>query len=310
MASEIHPLADVQTPNVGEDTRVWQYCIILPGASIGKQCNICSHVFIENDVRVGDRATIKSGVQLWDGVRLEDDVFIGPNVTFTNDPFPRSKVFPDSFQETHIHAGASIGANATILGGVKIGRKAMIGAGSVVSRDVPAYAIVRGNPARITGYVEENSGPQVEPIIPTASTCPETVISGVDLHRLPITSDLRGDLLPLELEKTIPFPVLRIFFQLNVGSQHIRGDHAHRECHQFLFCLNGSVSISLDNGQEHRTLVLDHPEVGLHVKPRIWMSQFQFSTDAVIAVLASHPYDPDDYIRDYEDYRRFLEELT
>ena len=128
---------------------------MLPGAVIGADCNICDHTFIENDVRVGDRVTIKCGVQLWDGIRIEDDVFIGPNATFTNDPFPRSKRQPEQFDRTVVRQGASIGANATILPGVTVGVNAMVGAGAVVTRDVPPLAVVTGNPARITGWMCE-----------------------------------------------------------------------------------------------------------------------------------------------------------
>ena len=150
----IHPSADVQSQKIGEGTRIWQFVVILPGAVIGKDCNICSHVFVENDVVVGDRCTVKCGVQLWDGVVLEDDVFVGPNATFTNDPFPRSRVMPESFPKTTIKRGASIGANATILPGLVIGERAVVGAGAVVVADVPAGAVVAGNPARILRMID------------------------------------------------------------------------------------------------------------------------------------------------------------
>jgi acetyltransferase-like isoleucine patch superfamily enzyme len=149
----IHPAAEVQTQFIGEDTTVWQYCVILRGAKIGKKCNINCHVFIENDVLVGDNVTIKSGVQLWDGVRIEDNVFVGPNATFVNDMFPRSKQRPGHFLQTIIRTGASVGANATIIGGVTVGRHAMVGAGSVVTRDIPDYSLWFGNPARFNGYI-------------------------------------------------------------------------------------------------------------------------------------------------------------
>jgi acetyltransferase-like isoleucine patch superfamily enzyme len=144
----IHPSADVQSAQIGAGTRVWQFVLILPGARIGEDCNINAHCLIENDVVLGDRVTVKSGVQLWDGVTVEDDVFIGPNATFTNDRFPRSKVYPEVFAKTHIERGASIGANATLVCGIRIGAAAMIGAGSVVTRDVPAGETWVGNPAR------------------------------------------------------------------------------------------------------------------------------------------------------------------
>jgi UDP-2-acetamido-3-amino-2,3-dideoxy-glucuronate N-acetyltransferase len=144
----IHPLSDVQSPHIGDGTRIWQFCVVLPAAKIGMECNICSHVFIENDVVIGDRVTIKCGVQLWDGLRIEDDVFIGPNVTFTNDPLPRSRQRPEKFLLTTVQQGASIGANATILPGLSIGRGAMVGAGSLVTKDVPANELWIGSPAR------------------------------------------------------------------------------------------------------------------------------------------------------------------
>lgn len=144
----IHPSSDVQSKWLGAGTTVWQYCVVLAGARIGANCNINSHCLVENDVVVGDRVTIKCGVQLWDGLRIEDDVFVGPNVTFTNDLFPRSKVYPQKFGTTLIRKGASIGANATILCGISIGERAMVGAGSVVTRDVPAGEVWFGNPAR------------------------------------------------------------------------------------------------------------------------------------------------------------------
>ena len=149
----IHPLSDVKTQNIGDGTRIWQYCVVFAGAKIGANCNICAQVLIENDVVIGDNVTIKSGVQLWDGVRIEDHVFIGPNATFTNDLLPRSKVYPEQFLQTVVKSGASIGGGAVILPGITIGESAMIGAGAVVTRSVPAKAIVVGNPAQIIGYV-------------------------------------------------------------------------------------------------------------------------------------------------------------
>lgn len=154
--TQIHPLADVHPgTSLGEGTRVWQFVVILSGAKIGADCNICAQVLIEGDVAVGDRVTIKSGVQVWDGITLEDDVFVGPNVTFTNDPFPRSRVRPEAFTRTTVRRGASIGGGAVILPGITIGERAMVGAGAVVTRDVPAGATVVGNPARVVGGSED-----------------------------------------------------------------------------------------------------------------------------------------------------------
>lgn len=152
---KIHPLADVKSTDIGTDTRIWQFSVVFEKAKIGSNCNICAHTLIEGDVIIGNNVTLKSGVFLWDGTRIEDDVFIGPNATFTNDMMPRSKVYPESFNGITVQKGASIGANATILPGITIGRFAMVGAGSVVTKNVPAYAIVVGNPAKTIRYIQE-----------------------------------------------------------------------------------------------------------------------------------------------------------
>jgi len=146
--AKIHPLADVKSVKIGDSTVVWQFAVILAEAVIGDFCNINCHTFIENDVVIGNYVTVKSGVYLWDGIRVGNNVFIGPNVTFTNDKYPRSRQHPEQFQKTMIDDGASIGANATILGGIKIGKNAMIGAGSVVTKDIPDNELWVGSPAK------------------------------------------------------------------------------------------------------------------------------------------------------------------
>lgn len=143
-----HPLSDCQNQNIPVNTNIWQFCVVLPKAQIGENCNICSHCFIENDVKIGNNVTVKSGVQLWDGITLEDDVFIGANVSFTNDRYPKSKNKNWKLEETKVRRGASIGAGSTILCGIEIGEESMIGAGSVVTKDVPAGELWMGNPAR------------------------------------------------------------------------------------------------------------------------------------------------------------------
>ncbi len=151
----IHQSSEVQTDKIGANTIIWQFCVVLKEARIGNNCNINAHVFIENKVVIGDNVTIKSGVQLWDGIEIENDVFVGPNVTFTNDLNPRSKKYPNEYPKTILKKGCSIGANSTILPNIIIGEYAMIGAGSVVSKNVPDRALVYGNPARIKGWVDE-----------------------------------------------------------------------------------------------------------------------------------------------------------
>lgn len=152
--AKIHPLADVQSKNIGESTMIWQFCVVLKDAIIGDHCNINCQVLIENDVKIGNYVTIKPGVQIWDGVTLGDHVFIGPNVTFTNDLIPRSKQYPETFERTIIEKGASIGANATIVAGNTIGEYSLIGAGSVVTKNVPPYTVWFGNPAKQKGAID------------------------------------------------------------------------------------------------------------------------------------------------------------
>jgi acetyltransferase-like isoleucine patch superfamily enzyme len=153
MGIKIHPTAEVQSDLIGNETTIWQHCVILKDAKIGINCNINFNVFIENDVIVGDNVTVKPGVQLWDGIRIGDNVFIGPNATFTNDIYPRSKQYPESFAKTIIEEGVSIGANATIIAGITIGKYALIGAGSVITKTTPPYTLWYGNPAKHKGYV-------------------------------------------------------------------------------------------------------------------------------------------------------------
>ena len=150
-------LSDIQSYKIGENTRIWQFCVILPDAEIGDNCNICSHIFIENEVKIGDNVTIKSGVQLWDGITIEDDVFLGPNVTFTNELIPRSRVVNKSnFKKTIVKKGASIGASTTVLPGIEIGEYALIGAGSLINKNVPNNTLWYGIPATQRGYVTKS----------------------------------------------------------------------------------------------------------------------------------------------------------
>ena len=153
--SFIHSKADVADCAIGEGTNIWQFVVVMEGAIIGKNCNISANSLIEGKAVIGNRVTIKSGVFVWDGVKIEDDVFVGPSVTFTNDLMPRSKVYQDAVTETKISQGSSIGANATILAGITIGKFAMVGAGAVVVKDVPSYAVVVGNPAKIIKMLDK-----------------------------------------------------------------------------------------------------------------------------------------------------------
>ncbi len=301
----IHEKAIVERgASIGPRTRVWAFAHVLPGAVIGSDCNICDGVFIENEVRVGDRVTIKCGVQVWDGVTLEDDVFVGPNATFTNDRFPRSRLHGD-LPRTLVREGASIGANATLLPGLTIGRNAMVGAGAVVTRDVPPNAIVIGNPARIKGYVSTRVPESREPQAESYGTR-QLSVPGATVHHLPLILDMRGNLAVTEFDKHLPFAPKRCFLVFGVPSQRVRGEHAHKTLHQFLVCVKGSCSIMVDDGEHRDEIVLDKPNLGVHITPLTWATQFRYSKEAVLLVFASENYDPDDYIRDYDEYLDIL----
>ena len=302
----IHPQAICESVHIGDRTRVWAFAHILPGAVIVQDCNICDGVFVENDVRVGDRVTVKCGVQLWDGVTLEDDVFVGPNVTFTNDTFPHSRKPPAQFSRTRVESSASIGANATILPGINIGRGAMIGAGAVVLKNVPNHAIVVGNPARIVGYVNANANKVPATPTPTPTSDARAMrpssVSGVSYQLLPRFEDMRGMLSVGEFDRDLPFTPKRYFVVFAVPSAEVRGEHAHRQCHQFLVCITGSMSVVVDNGTQREEFRLDRPDAGLHIPPLVWATQYRFSADAVLLVFASEKYDAVDYIRNYDDF--------
>lgn len=301
----IHPQGICESTSVGNDTTIWAFAHVLSGAVIGRNVNINDHVFVENDVTIGDRVTVKSGVQVWDGIHLHDDVFVGPNVTFTNDRFPRSKQYPEEFPRTIVERGASIGGGATILPGITIGQSAMVGGGAVVTRDVPAFAIVVGNPARITGYTNEAgyrmtspraqaTGPNIEPTLITP------------LVGLRKSTDMRGSLIATDFAADLPFTPQRFFTVFHVPSIDVRGEHAHRHCEQFLICLVGSVRAIVDTGTSRKEYVLDAPDIGLHMPAMTWGTQYAYSANAVLGVFASLPYDNADYIRTYSEFQSLI----
>ncbi|HEY0876065.1 MAG TPA: WxcM-like domain-containing protein [Vicinamibacterales bacterium] len=305
----VHPQALCESASIGAGTRVWAFAHVLPGAVIGKDCNICDHVFIENDVVLGDRVTVKCGVQLWDGLRVGDDVFIGPNATFSNDKYPKSKQYDRELLQTHIGKGASIGGGATILPGLRIGPRAMVGAGAVVTHDVPPRAIVSGNPARILGYADTVRRPQAPThrLESADSDIVHTSVPGVTLHRLALAEDLRGKLSAGEFSSQIPFVPKRYFMVYDVPGKEVRGEHAHRQCHQFLVAARGSLSVVVDNGSTSEEIVLDEPRVGLYLPPMVWSVQYKYSSDALLLVFASDHYDPDDYVRDYDEFLKAIQ---
>ncbi len=300
-----HPQSIVESNKIGKNTNIWAFVHILPDARIGSDCNICDHVFIENDVVVGDRVTIKCGVQLWDGIRIENGVFIGPNVTFANDIFPRSKRYPEKFMQTAVREGASIGANATILPGLTIGKNAMVGAGAVVTRNVPQNAIVVGNPAYINGYASQSQKKHPSKFDMSPKAAPQVLsssVKGVNVYILPVINDMRGNLSVAEYERHLPFIPNRFFLVYDVVSREVRGEHAHRELQQFLVCTAGSCSIVVDDGMNSEEIILDCPNIAVYIPPMVWGIQYKYSKDAVLLALCSDVYKPEDYIRDYDQF--------
>jgi dTDP-4-dehydrorhamnose 3,5-epimerase-like enzyme len=241
------------------------------------------------------------GVQVWDGVRLEDDVVVGPNATFTNCAFIRNGKYLEKVANITVCRGASIGANATILPNLVIGRNAQVGAGAVVTHDVPPNAIVIGNPAYIKRYV--NSTDTGSPVaLPPAGGKLDIDVSGVELLELPLVKDMRGDLSFAEYGQFLPFVPKRYFLVFDVQSREVRGEHAHREQSQFLVCVKGSCSMVVDDGATRKEIRLDRPNLGLYLPPMVWGIQYKYSSDAVLLVLASDCYDTGDYIRDYDEF--------
>jgi acetyltransferase-like isoleucine patch superfamily enzyme/dTDP-4-dehydrorhamnose 3,5-epimerase-like enzyme len=303
LSSFKHSTAVVETECVGDGTRIQAFAHVLPGAKIGRDCNIGDHTFIADGVVIGDRVTIHCGVQLWNGVTLEDDVLIGPNATFTNDRFPRSNQPPERLLPTLVKRGASIGANATILPGITIEEQVMVGAGAVVTRNVPRNAVVAGNPARIISYAGARHPAEPAPSAAPAEIGPEeTRVEGVILRRLPMAPDLRGNLSFGEVSKQIPFAIKRYFLVFDVSSEQVRGEHAHRTLHQFLICVHGRCCVVADDGVHGQEFVLDSPNIGLYIPPMTWAVQYKYSRDGVLLAFTSDLYNPGDYIRDYAEF--------
>jgi UDP-2-acetamido-3-amino-2,3-dideoxy-glucuronate N-acetyltransferase len=298
----VHPQGICESEAIGDGTTIWAFSHVLSGAVIGQNVNVNDHVFIENDVTIGDRVTVKSGVQLWDGIELRNDVFVGPNVTFTNDNFPRSKQRPDSFLHTLVEEGASLGGGSVILPGITVGQHAMVGAGAVVTRNVPPHAIVVGNPARITGYTGSNGRAMTASSVASGSGV-RAAKPVAPLYPLSEATDMRGSIVIAELTRDIPFTPQRFFTVYDVPSRDVRGEHAHRECEQFLVCLRGSVRAIVDDGSIRTEYLLDSPAVGLHMPAMTWGTQYAYTHDAILAVFASLPYDGADYIRNYGEFK-------
>jgi acetyltransferase-like isoleucine patch superfamily enzyme len=313
MSVEVDQRARCESGSVGRGTRVGAFSLVCEGALVGADCAIGAHVIVEAGALVGDRVTLIGRTHVCDGVTLEDDVYVGPGVGFGGERFPRAGRSASAVERTLVRAGASLAANATLLPGIEIGEGAMVGAGSVVTRSVPRDAIVVGNPARIAGYVGTQADSVIRPTRPTGEPpaqdqgIVETGVRGVTLHRMPVVRDLRGSLVAGELQDRLPFLPQRYFIVFDVPGADVRGEHAHRTCHQFLISVAGQVHVVADDGVSREEFALDDKRTGLYLPPMTWGIQYRYSSECALLVFASHPYDADDYIRDYDG---FLQELA
>lgn len=306
----IHPTAEVYSLQLGANSRVAQFCVVSKHAQIGIDANIGSHCLIENDVEIGDRVTIKSGVLVSDGAKLGNGIFIGPNVTFASAQYSKSQSHASERTKTIIEDEVSIGGGATLVAGITIGKGALVAAGSVVTKSVPAYTIVKGNPARVSGYVNRASQSELDNIV-KLSNVPvrgdqQVVSLGAGeavIKRLKFVEDLRGNLTAGEFPRDIPFNPKRYFLVFDVPNQEVRGSHAHKECKQFLICIKGSVNVMVDDGHTRSEVVLDSPDLGVYIPPLVWGTQYRYSDDAVLLVFASHVYEEHDYIRSYQEFQ-------
>jgi UDP-2-acetamido-3-amino-2,3-dideoxy-glucuronate N-acetyltransferase len=269
--------------------------LVSASALLGPGCEVGFAASIGDLVRVGSSTLIGDGARVGHGVVIGDHCSIGPNVVLIGEASGRSAELRDRVQ---------VGAGVTIDAGVVIASDAVVRPGSVVTRAVPPRAIVAGNPAAIIGYsnveIGCHSGVPITP--PVARRVELTPVRGVTLHRMSVIPDMRGSLSVGEFAREIPFTPLRYFLVFDVPSREVRGEHAHRECHQFLICVRGSCSVVVDDGERRLEVLLDAPEKGLYLPPMIWGIQYKYSSDALLLVFASHHYDAGDYIRDYAQY--------
>lgn len=253
---------------------------------------------VASDALIGSGCVVASGAVLCPGVILEADVVVGPNAVFVE---PTS---PADGSASRVQHGVRIGANATIYPGITLAAGSVVRPGAVVTRSVPARAIVDGNPATIVGYVGAEPSTTAVPTLAhrVGGTLETTPVRGVSLHTFPVVPDLRGNLTVGEFAKDIPFVPLRYFMVFGVPSKEVRGEHAHRECHQFLICVRGSCAVVADDGTRRVEVSLDAPNRGIHLPPMTWATQYKYSADALLLVFASHHYDASDYIRAYADF--------
>jgi len=300
--ADISPEARCESSSVGAGTTIGPFAVIPRDCTIGANCVIREHVTIGQGVTVGDGVTIGSGGRVGSGATIGSSSSIGPNAILADATEGVSGVV--------LAEGAVVGAGSFVASGVRLELNCEVRPGSVVDSTVPPNAIVEGNPALIVAY--SDSPTRAMRLISAAAalrssgqrTTPIDV-DGAALWALRHVRDLRGSLVPIELASDLPFVPLRQFFVLGVPGDKVRGEHAHRLCDQFLIAAHGALSVVIDNGSTACEVRLDDPAAGLYVPAGLWLVQYKFTRDAVLAVFASRPYESDDYIRDYPTFLSF-----
>lgn len=271
-----------------------------PGSEIHATAAIDVHASLGAGVRIGAFVHVPATVTVGDRAIIEDSVCFA--------------AAPDDYDEplTVLREGCRIGAGAVLAAGVTIGAGAVVRPGSVVTMSVPSHAVVDGNPAKVVNYLTTaTSSPATDTSqLASAGSAAIEQVSGVKVLQLKSVEDMRGTLTVGEFGAGLPFIPQRVFYVYDAPSSRLRGEHAHYECEQLLVCVKGSLHVLADDGRQRGEVVLDNPAKALYLPPMVWGVQYRPSADALLLVLASHPYDPDDYIRDYDDYLRALAEVA
>lgn len=286
---------------IGKKPTLGRFISIGDSVTIGDNCSIEDNVTIGNHVTIGNGVTIESGVCICDKVRIDDNSHLASGVVFAKgkDQDP-TKTLP----LTIVSSEALIGANSTICR-TTIGSNSIVKPGTVVTQKVPSNAIVCGNPAKITGYIDADIVTKSKHAIYPKDK-PYISRTGAQIFSIPKFSDMRGELSVVEIEHILPFAVKRLFYTYNIDTELVRGEHAHIHCHQFLIAVAGSVNVVCDDGYNREEFTLDSPQAGIHIPPLCWGVQYKHSKDNILLVLASHSYEADDYIRDYDAFLKFI----
>ena len=295
----IHPSALSESNDIGPDTRIEAFTYIAHKVRVGQNCVIGPHVFIGRDAVIGDRVIIRGSAQICAGTIIEDEVSIAAHASFLSAGNSHSGDVTDN--PIVLRHSCKIGANATLCAGVTIGEYGVVSAGAVVMRSVRPHAIVAGNPATVVAFANTPETPARPAAASSALVqATESKVRGVKIYELPLIRDPRGNLTVGEFERTLPFVPKRYFMTFDVPNVDLRGEHAHRTCHQFLLCVRGSCAVVVDDGLNREEFLLDRPTFGVHVPPMVWATEYKHSQDSRLLVFASEYYDPADYIRDYQ----------